>query len=286
MSSSTAISTDAARGITFTLDLEDGRESGAEANRFVGVTRRLLSFLAEREVRGTVFVVGELAAEHPDLVRDVADRGHEIALHAYRHVPLTQLDAATFRADTRKGKALLEDLTGRAVAGYRAPLFSLVRATTWAADILGELGFSYSSSVLPAKSPLFGFPGCPASPFTWPCGLVELPVPVAAIGATGIPFLGGVYLRVLPWPIVRLGLASCARRQSLWTYCHAHDFDPEEPFRMIDGLGWAGSRLFFARRARMFDRIDRLIRQGVGPALADRVAAGIAAAPISASLLV
>jgi peptidoglycan-N-acetylglucosamine deacetylase len=280
-----ATSTDAARGITFTLDLEDGRESGARVDRFVDVTRRLLAFLADRAVRGTVFVVGELAEDHPELVREVADRGHEIALHAWRHVPLTQLDAATFRSDTEKGKALLEDLTGREVVGFRAPIFSLVRSTVWAADILGELGFSYSSSVLPAKSLLFGFPGCPSSPFTWPCGLVELPVPVAAIGAAGIPFLGGVYLRVLPWPVVKLGLITYGRGQSLWTYCHAHDFDAEEAFREIAGLGWVGSRLFFANRARMFERIERLIREGASPALADRVAAGIAAPRIPASLL-
>lgn len=280
-----ATSTEAGRGITFTLDLEDGRENGTAADRFVAVTRRLLDFLAARGVRGTVFVVGQLAEDHPNLVREVARQGHEIALHAYRHVPLTQFDAAAFRSDTRKGKALLEDLTGRAVAGYRAPIFSLVRSTAWAADILAELGFAYSSSVLPAKSPLYGFPGCPSSPFTWPGGLIELPVPVASIGATGIPFLGGVYLRVLPWPAVRLGLALCGRRQSLWTYCHAHDFDAEEPFRVLDGLGWAGSRLFFARRGRMFDRVERLIREGVAPTLADRVAAGILAPPIPARLL-
>jgi polysaccharide deacetylase family protein (PEP-CTERM system associated) len=284
MSSSTAINTDPAPGISFTLDLEDGRETGAKADRLEGVTRRLLAFLAEREVRGTVFVVGELAEGHPALVRDVADQGHEIALHAYRHVPLTKLDEAAFRSDTIRGKLFLEDLTGREVVGYRAPIFSLVRSTAWAADILGELGFTYSSSVLPAKSPLFGFPGCPSTPFTWPSGLVELPVPVAAFGSTGIPFLGGVYLRVLPWPFVKLGLITCGRGQSLWTYCHAHDFDADEPFRLIDDLGWAGSRLFFANRGRMFDRIDRLIREGLGPALADRVAAGLHAPRIPANL--
>jgi polysaccharide deacetylase family protein (PEP-CTERM system associated) len=280
-----AISTDPARGITFTLDLEDGRESGAESNRFVAVTHRLLSFLADRDVRGTVFVVGELAEDHPNLVREVADAGHEIALHAYRHVPLPQLDPASFRVDTIKGKTLLEDLTGHEVTGFRAPIFSLIRSTAWAADILAELGFVYSSSVLPAKSPLFGFPGCPAHPFTWPGGLVELPVPVAAIGDAGIPFLGGVYLRALPWTVVKLGLASCGHRQSLWTYCHAHDFDSDEPFRIIDGLGWAGSRLFFANRAGMYDRIERLMRRGIGPTLAERIAAGIPAPLISARLL-
>lgn len=272
-----AISTDESRGITFTLDLEDGRENGTEAGRFIAVTQRLLDFLAQRAVRGTVFVVGELAEAHPALVRAVADHGHEIALHAYRHVPLTQLDREAFRAETMKGKTLLEDITGQPVVGYRAPIFSLVRETVWAADVLGELGFRYSSSVLPAKSPLFGYPECPSNPFTWPGGLIELPVPVVAIGATGIPFLGGIYLRVLPWTAVKVGLSLCSRGQSLWTYCHAHDFDADEPFHPIDSLGWAGSRLFFAGRRRMFDRLDRLIREGVAPPLAERVAGGITA---------
>jgi len=280
-----ATSTDAPQGITFTLDLEDGRERGCRDDRFEAVTRRLLDFLAERSVQGTVFVVGQLAEDCPGLVREVAHRGHEIALHGYRHVPLTQLDAATFQSETKKGKALLEDLIGGPVMGYRAPIFSLVRSTVWAAPILGELGFAYSSSVLPAKSPLFGFPGCPSRPFSWPVGLVELPVPVAAVGATGIPFLGGVYLRALPWPVVKIALKTWGRRQSLWTYCHAHDFDADEPFRLIDGLGWAGSRLFFANRAGMFDRIERLIREGIAPALADRVAAGILAPRIRLSML-
>jgi polysaccharide deacetylase family protein (PEP-CTERM system associated) len=272
-----ATSTEAVGGITFTLDLEDGRDNGSDGKRFVTVTRRLLDFLTERHVRGTVFVVGELAEDHPALVREVADRGHEIALHAYRHVPLTQVDPEMFRDETRRGKTLLEDLAGRPVVGYRAPIFSLVKGTAWAAGILSDLGFRYSSSVLPAKSPLFGYPECSSSPFTWPGGLVELPVPVMAIGSTGIPFLGGIYLRVLPWTVVSFGLAVCGRRQSLWTYCHAHDFDATEPFRVIDGLGWAGSRLFFAGRGRMFNRIERLIRAGIAPPLAERVAEGIRA---------
>jgi hypothetical protein len=179
-----ATSTNAARGVAFTLDLEDGAGERGAAEPVRGRHPAPARLHGGAPVRGTVFVVGELAEDHPDLVRK----------------------------------------------------------------------------------------GGPRSP-------------VAAIGATGIPFLGGVYLRVLPWPIVRLGLASCGRRESLWAYCHAHDFDSDEPFRVIDGLGWTGSRLFFAKRGRMFERIDRLIRQGAGPALGDRVAAGIPAARIPVSLL-
>src|SRR3954466_5201174 len=122
--------------VTFTLDLEDHRESDAQEVRFPHLTRQVLDFLDDRDVRGTFFVVGEVARSEPALVREVAARGHEIALHGWRHVPLTELDPATFRADVARGKALLEDLTGTPVGGFRAPTFSLVPDSRWAVDVL------------------------------------------------------------------------------------------------------------------------------------------------------
>src|SRR5690606_29107754 len=99
--------------LTFTLDLEDHRPpGGAGPARYPAVTRDLLGRLAERGVTGTVFVVGEVAGADPGLVREVAAAGHEIALHGWRHVPLTALDPAGLRADVRRGRDLLEDLTG------------------------------------------------------------------------------------------------------------------------------------------------------------------------------
>ena len=129
--------------VTFTLDVEDypGPDGAPRAPR---LTRRILEFLAARQVRGTFFVVGELAAAHPDLVRDIAAGGHEVGLHAWRHTALSDLDAATFRDETKRGKDLLEELTGAPVAGFRAPTFSIVAATEWATDVLAEAGFTYS----------------------------------------------------------------------------------------------------------------------------------------------
>jgi polysaccharide deacetylase family protein (PEP-CTERM system associated) len=256
--------------ITFTLDLEDYAPVGAPA-RALTIVPRVLELLAEHGARGTFFIVGELAEAEPALVRTIASAGHEIALHGYRHVPLPQLDPATFRTETARGRAVLEDLGGAAVVGYRAPTFSLVPETRWAVDELTELGFTYSSSVLPARSPLFGWPGQPKHPYRWPGGLIELPCPVATFGAhLANPYLGGVYFRVLPWTAVRIGLARSRPDEVLWLYCHPYDFDPDEPFVPRGDVGRIGNRLLWLNRSRMAARVARVLAAGAGPPLALR----------------
>jgi polysaccharide deacetylase family protein (PEP-CTERM system associated) len=259
--------------ITFTLDLEASPTDDHEPRRFRDVSTSILGALAERGVTGTVFIVGELAEAERELVLDVASYGHEIALHGYRHVPLPTLEETTFADDVRRGKGALEDLVGREVTGFRAPFFSLVESTPWVPDALTAAGFTYSSSVLPASSPLYGFPGCPRVPFRWPSGLLELPVPVLALGRTGLPFLGGVYLRLLPLPVVRTAVGR-AGSQMLWTYCHPYDFDPDEPFRVLPHLGWAKSRLLWANRRNMLGKVGRVLGGGCGEPLGVRAARG------------
>jgi len=255
--------------VTFTLDLEDQR--GPNGSRYAAPTRQLLGELHEDGVRGTVFVVGELAEADPGLVRDIAAQGHELALHGWRHVPLTTLTPDEFRAETARGKAVLEDLAQRPVLGYRAPTFSLVRDSRWAPEVLSELGFSYSSSVLPARNPLFGDPECPPRLFRWPSGLVELPCPVVRFGDIGVPFLGGVYLRVLPLPVVRLARRFQSADQVLWVYCHPYDFDPDEPFWVRPEAGQLGSRLLWHGRRHMLAKVRQLLRDGAAPPLGERV---------------
>jgi hypothetical protein len=185
--------------VTFTFDLEDSRPSPALPARFPAVTERVLAFLG---ARGTFFVVGELAAKHPELMAAIARAGHEVGLHGWRHVPLDKLAPAQLAEDLRRGRAAIEDATGAPARGFRAPIFSLCRRTLWAVDALVEAGFAYSSSVLPAANPLYGYPEGPARPFRWETGLVELPCAVAGRGPAAIPFLGGVYLRYLPMRLV------------------------------------------------------------------------------------
>ncbi len=257
--------------VTFTLDLEDHRPSSDAPERYPALTHEVLDFLDDRDVRGTFFIVGETAAAHPELVREVAARGHEVGLHGWRHQPLTELDPDAFRADVVRGKSLLEDLAGAPVLGFRAPTFSLVPDSRWAVDVLVDTGFAYSSSILPARSPLFGDPTLPATPFRWPNGLVELPCPVVRAAGVGLPYLGGVYLRAIPGAASTVARRSVGRGQLLWIYCHPYDFDPDEEFWVVPDAGRLGSRLLWYNRRRTFAKIEAMLRGRAGAPLAERL---------------
>lgn len=259
--------------VTFTLDVEDHRPDESAALRFPDMTRRVLDHLDDHGVRGTVFVVGSLVERHGELVADIARRGHEVALHSWEHVPITSQTPAQFGADARRGKEVLEDVTGEIVTGYRAPTFSLVPQSAWATETLTELGFVYSSSVLPAASPLFGWPGAPHGPFRWPSGLVEIPAPVLGVGKWALPVLGGVYFRVLPLAVARLGLRLGRGAETPWLYCHPYDFDPDERFWVVPDSGKLGSRLLWLNRKRMFDKVQALLGDDAGRPFADVAAA-------------
>lgn len=243
--------------ILFSLDLEDHTGAYAPTGRYIDNTRRLMDRCEEASVRGTVFVVGRVAETAPALVRDIAARGHEIACHSWAHVALDKLTPEAFRADTVRAKQCLEDVTGHTVSGYRAPVFSVTQATLWAVPILAEAGFTYSSSIMPAPNPLYGMPGAPHHPFRWKNGLVEFPCPVHTVGSLSLPYLGGIYLRYLPMPLVRRW-AEKTRGTSLWTYCHPYDFDADEPFCRIAGANLLTSALLWMNRRQTWARVREL----------------------------
>lgn len=245
--------------IKFTLDLEDHRPDPAMPRRYPEITGRILDFLEQRDATATVFVLGRVAREDPGLIRTIARRGHELGFHSYGHQHLTNTNAAALRAELRDNKAYLEDLIGGAVMGYRAPAFSLTRKSVWATDVIQDAGFAYSSSVLPAESPLFGFPGAPRQPFRWPNGLLEIPVPVARIGPLELPFLGGFYLRYLPAWLIRRRLGQGRPEQCYWIYCHPHDFDYEEAFYRIEGTSFLTSALLWFNRRNTFRKLAQVI---------------------------
>jgi polysaccharide deacetylase family protein (PEP-CTERM system associated) len=254
--------------VTVTLDVEDHLGRYEPAGRYVDNTRRILAFLRERGVRATCFVVGRIAEGTPWLVREMVQAGHEIACHSLAHVPLDRETPASFRADTRRAKEALEQAGGVPVAGYRAPVFSLTPRTRWAVDELAALGFGYSSSVLPARHPLHGYPGAPRSPFAWDNGLVELPVPLAGVGPARLPFLGGIYLRYVPAWLVR-HWARARPDDLLWTYLHPYDFDAEEPYTPLPGTAAWVSRLLWWNRKRTWTKLAGLIALGAGPPLGE-----------------
>ncbi len=246
------------RKLTFTLDLEDHRPDDTYPKRYPEITKKILNFLDARNIKATVFVLGRLADETPSLIKEISEKGHEIAFHTFKHIHLTHELPEKFKSETERYKKILEDLTGTEVVGFRAPAFSLTRKSIWALDILKELGFVYSSSVLPANNPINGFPGVPREPFKWPNGLLEIPAPVASYGPVSIPFLGGIYLRYLPIHIINYFLNKEKNNQSLWLYCHPHDFDHEEAYYTIKGTSRLTSLLLWFNRRHTFTKIEQI----------------------------
>lgn len=243
--------------IVFTLDLEDHRADHSVAPRYASVTDQLLDDLDKWGVTGTVFVVGELARDDPDLVARVAARGHEIALHGATHTPLPRVTRRDFRKATVEAKDRICQLIQTEVRGFRAPIFSLVPESAWAPKILNELGFEYSSSVLPVRNPLYGWPQAPRSPFKWPCGLIEIPAAVFGVASLSVPLLGGTYLRIAPWPMIRW--AHKRAPAHAWLYCHPYDFDPNEDRWIVPEVGRLASRMMWWGRSVMKERVGKLV---------------------------
>ncbi len=244
--------------LTFTLDLEEHRPDDSYPKRYPAISRTILDFLDERNIKATVFVLGRLAEDEPELIKEISSKGHEIGFHTYSHIHLNNENVDSFKQQSISSKAFIEDLIGQEIRGFRAPAFSLTRESVWVLDILKELGFVYSSSVLPANNPINGFPGAPRKPFLWPNGLLEIPVPIAEYGPITIPYLGGIYLRYLPVSVIKYFLNREKTQQSLWMYCHPHDFDHQEKFYQIKGTSLLTSLLLWFNREGTFRKIEQL----------------------------
>ncbi len=206
----------------------DERELRVEAN-----TRRLLELLERRELRATFFVLGWIAERFPGLVREIAESGHEIASHGYGHILNHDLSEQQQREDLRRSKALLEDIAGRPVVGYRAPTFSI---STGLLDILAESGYAYDSSYNDfASNPRYGsletgaVSNCSAS-FVVESGIREFPMPVLRVGKVKLPISGGGYFRLIPLPIFERMVDGFLRRYERYVfYLHPWEVDPGQP---------------------------------------------------------
>ena len=207
----------------------DQMPSRIEAN-----TTKVLDLLSEAGCRATFFVLGWVAKTHPRLVRYIAERGHEIGCHSLEHRRVFELTRTEFAEDTRSAKRALEDASGVAVQGYRAPSFSITTASLWAFEILAELGFQYDSSIFPVKHPNYGVPEFSRFPFivrTAAGNVVEFPMSTVEIARWRAPLAGGAYLRLLPYAYTRWGIRYLneLENRSACVYLHPWEIDPGQP---------------------------------------------------------
>jgi polysaccharide deacetylase family protein (PEP-CTERM system associated) len=177
----------------------EGLESRIEAT-----AREALDLLERAGARATFFALGWIARRHPGLLREIADRGHEVASHGYFHVRAFDTDRDGLRRDIAESIDAIEEATGARPRGYRAPEWSIIRATTWAWELLAELGFAYSSSTVPLTG--MGERGFPAVPYrveTAAGAIDEFPISTMRAFWEGLPYAGGLPLRCAPyWYIV------------------------------------------------------------------------------------
>ncbi|MDD3371870.1 MAG: polysaccharide deacetylase family protein [Alphaproteobacteria bacterium] len=258
--------------VSLTVDLEDPTGRYAPDGRYVLMTRRILDMCdALGGVKATFFAVGKVAEGAPFLVRDIAERGHEIAFHSHAHVPLTEEERLRFFVETREDKDRLEQLFGYRVTGFRAPCYSLTPQTAWALDILAELGFLYSSSIMPTSVSRFGFPGAKTSAFRWANGLVEFPLPVASFAGARVPYLGGIYFYEMPFFIAKHFLSKAKPGEVLWTSIHPYDFDAHEKFAPMPHTPFWMSAVLWEARRRAERKIRRLLALGAAGPLVTRL---------------
>jgi polysaccharide deacetylase family protein (PEP-CTERM system associated) len=212
----------------------------SQPTRVGGSVDALLASLDRRGVRGTFFVLGWLAVHRPEVIRAIASAGHEIASHGFQHERVTSLTPQEFREDLRSSKQALEDLTGAAVLGYRAPSFSIVPGIEWAFDILIEEHYRYDSSLFPVHRRGYGYPSAPRSPHIIfrPSGTIaEFPLATTTLFNYPIPAAGGGYLRQFPLSVIRRAFREAASRGEPGTfYIHPWEIDPDQPRLPVSAL--------------------------------------------------
>jgi polysaccharide deacetylase family protein (PEP-CTERM system associated) len=213
---------------------------------------KILDLLDEHHCRATFFSLGWIAENRPEVIRQIAARGHEIACHSFQHRRVFDMTPEEFREDTRSAKAILEDVSGAPVLGYRAPSFSITGKSQWAVEILAELGFAYDSSVFPVRHLNYGMPKAPRSPFrieTRYGSIVEFPMPTLDLGGVRAPFGGGAYLRLLPYRYTFWAIEYTNERENrpVCVYLHPWEIDADQP-RMHGSLT-AKARHYFGLSA-------------------------------------
>lgn len=230
----------------FTVDVEDfyqvsafekfiPRDSWRDyPQRILESLPKILDLTDEFHVHGTFFILGWQAENHPDLVRKIADAGHEIGFHSFSHSLIYEMTPDAFRDELRRGKKLLEDLVGRKVEAFRAPSFSITKKSLWALDILAEEGFRFDSSIFPIYHDRYGIPDAPReihSRETDHGQIWEFPPSAAALGAVNFPVSGGGYFRLYPYALTRHFLRRINRKENrpFIFYVHPWEVDPEQP---------------------------------------------------------
>ena len=202
-------------------------------HRVADNTARILDVFAKHQVKATFFTLGWVAERYPQLIQRLVAEGHELASHGYQHIRVTEQTPEQFRADIRKTKALLEDISGHTVTGYRAASYSIGADNLWALEILQQEGHRYSSSIYPVKHDLYGMPSAPRFAFRPDNApeLLEIPITTLNLFGRNLPCGGGGFFRLYPYLFSKWAyrhINDVEHRSGIF-YFHPWEIDPAQP---------------------------------------------------------
>jgi polysaccharide deacetylase family protein (PEP-CTERM system associated) len=222
---------------------------------------RILALLSEHDVKGTFFTLGWVAERYPAMVKRIVADGHELASHGWEHHRVSELEPSQFKEDIIRSKNILEDISGKAVRGYRAPSFSIGRGNQWALGLLAEAGYRYSSSIYPIRHDHYGLPDAPRFAY-YPSesnGLLEVPVTTVRLFQRNWPAGGGGYFRLWPYPMSRwfINRLNNVEKRSAIFYFHPWEIDHQQPRQT--GISMKTRFRHYYNLHRMEDRIRTLI---------------------------
>lgn len=226
---------------------------------------RILDLLDEVQYKGTFFCVGMLAKEFPQVVRKIADHGHEIGCHSNKHEWLNKKTLAEVKEDTRLAIDALEQCVGKKIKSYRAPAFSIGEDNKWAFEVLAECGIENDASIFPANRELGGFPQfrehVPTLIKFHGLEIKEFPIPTTKVFGKDLAYSGGGFFRLLPLWFVK---SRMKRSDYNMCYFHIEDLNPT----LCPLWSPEGYEEYFKEPGSLTNRYKRYVKQNVGKSCA------------------
>ena len=228
---------------------------------------KILELLNKNNTTATFFVVGELLEYKPELLKLIVEQGHEIAFHTMKH---TRIDSINFREQFENEIKKFNELTNGKSRGFRAPSFSLNSKSSWVIDVLEKNNYLYDSSVVPAKTNMYGIPDAEKKPYKIKSDslsknskdgkIIEFPLLITKFLGKKIPAAGGFYLRTLPFRIIENAIKSYEKEKiPAVFYIHSWELTPE--FMPEITLSKKDQFITFHNIQKTYDKMDKLLKR-------------------------
>ncbi|MCD6562411.1 MAG: polysaccharide deacetylase family protein [Thermoproteales archaeon] len=255
------------------IDLEDWRHihylqtDQNVPERILENTEKILEVLSSYNTNATFFVLGEIVENYPSLIKKIIKEGHEIAFHTWNHTPLWDHNIDSFRSELVSFKKLMKRKFNTIISGFRAPVFSLNKKTSWAIKTLRDEKYIYDSSIFPIYNPVYGTPNAPIYPYyinesnvsvKHRNGLIELPLLTYSLLGLKIPTAGGIYLRFLPEFLIHRALKKYNKKGYPGViYLHPREIDAYTPSL---NLPFYKKILFTYNNGKTLARLERMLK--------------------------